>query len=91
MCCGTIFVGANGEAMIDARLWHPCASCRPLTSSMDTEDGGSTAGHDVSDAASDVSDQTSVASSQGSTGKGMSSAIFEGICVRRKSFVELEL
>lgn len=31
VCCGTVFVGANGEAMIDARLWHPCATCRPLS------------------------------------------------------------
>lgn len=33
MCCGTIFQGANGEVLLDMRLWRPCANCRRMESS----------------------------------------------------------
>jgi len=62
VCCGTIFVGANGEVMLDANLWRPCITCRPPC----TSDVNSTIRHDLSaDDASEISsDHGSVSSSQ---------------------------
>jgi hypothetical protein len=32
VCCGTIFSGANGEVLLDMRLWRPCVRCRRMAS-----------------------------------------------------------
>lgn len=92
VCCGTIFVGAAGEVMIDARFWHPCASCRPGGVALET---GSTAGQDVmsDDGMEDVSDSASVDSS---SHECIGASVFnDATCPRRKSVsgavYELEL